>query len=59
MKIQVENLGAIKNAKINLDKPLTLFCGQNNTGKTYLAYIIYALTKVKVSKSPLKFNVSH
>jgi len=34
MKIQVENLGAIKNAKINLDKPLTLFCGQNNTGKT-------------------------
>ncbi|MDD3488376.1 MAG: hypothetical protein EOM47_00970 [Bacteroidia bacterium] len=57
MKIQVENLGAIKNAKINLDKPLTLFCGQNNTGKTYLAYIIYALTKVKVSKSPLKFNI--
>lgn len=57
MKIQVENLGAIKEAKINLDKPLTLFCGQNNTGKTYLAYIIYALTKVKVSKSPLKFNI--
>lgn len=58
MKIQVENLGAIKNARINLDKPLTLFCGQNNTGKTYLAYIIYALTKLKVSKSPLKLNVS-
>lgn len=58
MKIQVENLGAIKNARINLDKPLTLFCGQNNTGKTYLAYIIYALTKLKVSKSPLMLNVS-
>lgn len=57
MKIQVKDLGAIKEAKIDLDKPLTLFCGQNNTGKTYLAFIIYALTRVKVNRSPLKMHI--
>jgi predicted ATPase len=57
MKIQVKELGAIKEAKIDLDKPLTLLCGQNNTGKTYLAFVIYALTKVKVNKSPLKISI--
>lgn len=59
MKIQVNDLGAIKEAKIDLNKPLTLFCGQNNTGKTYLAYIIYALTRVKVNRSPLKINLTN
>jgi len=58
MKILVKELGAIKEAKINLDKPLTLFCGQNNTGKTYLAYIIYALTRMKISRNPLKIDSS-
>lgn len=57
MKIQVKDLGAIKEAGIDLDKPLTLFCGENNTGKTYLAFIIYALTRMKISKSPFKINI--
>jgi predicted ATPase len=57
MKIQVKELGAIKEAKIDLDKPLTLFCGQNNTGKTYLAFVIYALTRMKIGRNPLKINI--
>lgn len=44
MKIQVKNLGVIASADISLDKKLTIFCGPNGTGKTYLAYVIYALT---------------
>ena len=58
MKIQVKELGAIKKAVIDLDKPLTLFCGQNNTGKTYLAFIIFALTKDKIGRSPLKIDIA-
>ena len=44
MKIEVNGLGAIKQAQIDLTKRLTVFCGHNNTGKTYVSYIIYALT---------------
>lgn len=58
MKIQIKELGVIKEANIDLDKQLVLFCGQNNTGKTYLAYIIYALTRLRFSTSPLKINLA-
>ena len=44
MKINIKGLGAIKEATIDLNKSLTVFCGHNNTGKTYVSYIIYALT---------------
>ncbi len=37
--IEVENLGPIRKGKVEL-KPLTVFIGPNNTGKTYLAYLI-------------------
>ena len=50
MKITIQNLGAIKDAEIDLSKKLTVFCGPNNSGKTYAAFMIYALTK-----SGLKF----
>ncbi|MPL76860.1 hypothetical protein SDC9_22711 [bioreactor metagenome] len=43
MKIEVQNLGAIKEANIDLNKKINIFCGYNNTGKTYLAYVIYYL----------------
>lgn len=46
MKIQIKELGAIKEATIDLDKKLTIFCGPNGTGKTYMAYILYSLTKL-------------
>jgi len=48
MKIQVKDLGAIKEATIDLSKNLIVFCGPNGTGKTYLAYSIYGLLNSKI-----------
>lgn len=43
MKISIENFGAIKK-RIEIEpKPLTIFCGSNNTGKTYGLYVLNAL----------------
>ena len=42
--IKVKNFGPIEEAKIDL-RPLTVFVGESNTGKTYLAALIYALHK--------------
>ncbi|MBA2286457.1 MAG: AAA family ATPase [Ktedonobacteraceae bacterium] len=39
MKIKICNLGIIKEANIDI-KPLTIFIGPNNSGKTWLAYIL-------------------
>ena len=39
MKITVRNLGVIKEAEVDL-KPLTIFIGPNNSGKTWLAYTL-------------------
>lgn len=40
--IKVQNFGPIEQAEIDL-RPLTVFVGESNTGKTYLAALIYAL----------------
>ena len=45
VEIAVKNFGPINSAKIDL-RPLTVFVGPSNTGKTYLAVLIYALHKV-------------
>ncbi len=42
LKIKFENLGNIKEANIELGN-LTIFAGANNSGKTYVNYILYAL----------------
>ena len=42
--IKAENFGPIEKAEIDL-RPLTVFVGESNTGKTYLAALIYALHK--------------
>ena len=42
MEISIKDLGAVREANIEL-KPLTIFVGPNNTGKTWAAYIISAL----------------
>lgn len=41
MKISVENLGTIKKGEISLDKELTIFTGENNSGKSYMSYLVY------------------
>ncbi len=42
MRTYIKNLGKIKEADITL-KPLTIFMGNNNTGKTYVSYLLYEL----------------
>jgi len=42
MKLNIENLGIIKYAEIDLDKKFTIFCGRNSTGKTYASYVLHA-----------------
>ena len=49
MILNINNLGTVKSASIDLSKKLTLFCGKNSTGKTYVSYILHAfLTPPKV-----------
>ena len=40
MKINVENLGVLKQAEFELGD-ITLICGGNNTGKTYATYALF------------------
>jgi predicted ATPase len=40
MKIQIENLGSIKQAEFELGD-FTIICGTNNTGKTYATYALF------------------
>ncbi len=40
MKISVKNLGVLKQAEFELGE-LTLICGCNNTGKTYVTYALF------------------
>ena len=42
MKVTIRNLGIINEAEIDL-KPLTIFVGPNNSGKTWLAYLLSAI----------------
>ena len=42
--IAVENFGPIEKAEIDL-RPLTVFVGESNAGKTYLAALIYTLQR--------------
>ena len=44
LTLKVEDFGPIQQAELEL-RPLTLFIGPSNTGKSYLATLIYALHK--------------
>ena len=45
VRVAVENLGPIRKGDIDL-RPLTVFVGPSNTGKTYFAMSIYAMHRV-------------
>lgn len=60
MKISVENLGAIRYAEMEMGK-LTVLCGMNNSGKTYMTYAIYGFLNfwhneytIQIEKEKLK-----
>jgi predicted ATPase len=40
MKIQIKNLGALKQSEFSLGE-MTILCGGNNTGKTYATYALF------------------
>lgn len=42
MQVKIQNLGAVKSAEIEL-KPLTVFVGENSTGKTWAAYALSSI----------------
>jgi len=44
VQLIVENFGPVRKGKVHL-KPLTVFIGSNNSGKSYIAQLIYALTQ--------------
>lgn len=58
MKIQFKELGAISEATIDLDKKLTVFCGPNNTGKTYIATAIYGLLNMARTANLSAVNIT-
>ena len=45
VRISVTNFGPIASSTVDL-RPLTVFVGPSNTGKTYFATLIYALHRV-------------
>ena len=43
MKLTIEGFGPSKKPVVIEPKALTIFCGVNNTGKTYALYVLNAL----------------
>ena len=58
LQLSVADFGPIAKAKIDL-RPLTVFVGPSNTGKSYLAILIYALHKFFSGRqfTPLRYRI--
>ena len=54
MKLRVENFGPIKKAEVTLG-PMTVFVGHSNTGKSYMAILIYSIMKVLIERASDRF----
>jgi hypothetical protein len=46
MLLRVKNLGPVREAELDLSKPLIVLTGPNNSGKTYLAWAAYSLARL-------------
>ena len=57
MKLTVKNFGPIRKATVDV-KPMTVFVGPSNTGKSYMAMLIYAIAKVFESLEYRRFLYS-
>ncbi|MCY3660922.1 MAG: hypothetical protein OXG36_18110 [Caldilineaceae bacterium] len=51
IRLEASNYGPIVDAKVDL-RPLTVFVGPSNTGKSYLAILVYALHRIFSGDSP-------
>ena len=60
VRISAENFGPIVNGSIDL-RPLTVFVGPSNTGKTYFAILIYALHRILngFPRLPIMYQFRH
>ena len=60
LEIEVQDFGPIVHAKVDL-RPMTVFIGPSNTGKSYLAILLYALHRVfgaiGGSPGPLRYGL--
>ena len=57
-ELEVVNFGPVVRAKIDL-RPLTVFIGPSNTGKSYLAILIYALHNYFNANERRNFFIDH
>lgn len=60
-KIIVKNFGPIKEGEFDL-KPLTIFIGPNNSGKSYMALLVYALSQALATRHQgmtLRYGLSY
>ena len=60
ISIEVTNLGPIARGAVSL-RPLTVFVGPNNTGKTYFAQVLYSVRKAFENAEPtrdMRFDVT-
>ena len=59
--LEIENFGPINEARIEV-KPLTVFVGPNNSGKTYVSLAIHSfknlLSKINTSNKDLQKDIS-
>jgi len=55
MKIQVKNLGALKQAEFSLGE-FTIICGGNNTGKTYATYALFGFLDTWQRRLTIEIN---
>ena len=44
LRLAVKNFGPIREGEVEF-KPLTVFIGPNNSGKSYMATLLYAMTR--------------
>ena len=54
MKFEIKNLGYVDSAQVELGE-LTVVCGFNNTGKTYLSYALWGFFETWINYSNFKF----
>ncbi len=57
VRISVTDLGPIASGTIDL-RPLTVFVGPSNTGKTYFAILLYALQRILDGFPRLSYHTS-
>jgi predicted ATPase len=51
LRVSVENFGPVRRGELEL-KPLTILIGPNNSGKSYLAHLVYVFSQVLTGRIP-------